>query len=113
MVLTPDLFIDTPPQAVPNSGVRITSKTASPFVVTRTERSLSRHMLRVQRTLLVPIFRPLHYNYFPCFFTTCDFEKLELVDQNQLERDSSALLLRALVVGRRQQCESVGDAITM
>ena len=36
------------------------------------------------------------------------YEKLGLVvDQNWLERDLSALLLRALAVGRRQQSESI------
>ena len=40
-------------------------------------------------------------------------EKLGLVDQNWLERDLSALLLRALVVGRRQQSESIEAALDM
>ena len=37
----------------------------------------------------------------------CGLEKLGLVDQNWLERIFSALLLRALVVGRLQQSESI------
>ena len=40
-------------------------------------------------------------------------EKLELVDQNWLERDLSALLPRMLAVGRRQQSESIGVALDM
>ena len=36
-----------------------------------------------------------------------------LVDQNWLERDLSALLLRMLVVGRRQQSESIEVALDM
>ena len=36
----------------------------------------------------------------------CDLEKLGLVDQNGLERDLSALLLRTLAMGR-QQSESI------
>ena len=40
-------------------------------------------------------------------------EKLGLVDQNWLERDMSALLLRTLVVGRRQQSESIEAALDM
>ena len=48
------------------------------------------------------------YFIFPYFCMTCDLEKLELVDQNGLERDVSALLLRVLLtVGRRQQSESI------
>ena len=43
----------------------------------------------------------------------CGLEKLELVDQNCLERDLSALLLRMLAVGRRQQSESTGVAFKM
>ena len=42
-----------------------------------------------------------------------DLEKLGLVDQNWLERNLSALLLRTLVVGRRQQSESIGAALDM
>ena len=40
-------------------------------------------------------------------------KELELVDRNLLERDLSALLLRALAVGRRQQSESIGVALDM
>ena len=43
----------------------------------------------------------------------CGLEKLELVDQNRLERNFSALLLRTLVVGRRQQSESIEVALDM
>ena len=47
------------------------------------------------------------YFSFPYFCTMCGVEKLGLlVDQNWLERNLSALLLRTLVVGRRQQSES-------
>ena len=38
-------------------------------------------------------------------------EKLGFVDQNWLERNLSALLLRTLVVGRRQQSESIEVAL--
>ena len=40
-------------------------------------------------------------------------DKLGLVDQNGLERDLSTLFLRMLAVGRRQQYESIEDALTM
>ena len=43
----------------------------------------------------------------------CDIEKLGLVDQNCLERDLSALLLRTLAVGRQQQSESIEVALDM
>ena len=46
---------------------------------------------------------PRYFN-FPYFCTMCGLEKLGL-DQNWLERNLSALLLRTLVVGRRQQSE--------
>ena len=36
-----------------------------------------------------------------------------LVDQNWLERNSSRFLLRTLVVGRRQQSESIEAALDM
>ena len=56
---------------------------------------------------------PRYYN-FPYFsIMTCDLEKLGLVDQNCLERDLSALLLRTLAVGRRQQFESIEVALGM
>ena len=50
---------------------------------------------------------------FPYFCTVCGLEKLGLVDQNCLERNLSALLLRTLVVGRQQQPESIEVALDM
>ena len=50
--------------------------------------------------------RPRYFN-FPYFCTMCGLEKLGLVDQNLLERNLSVFLLRTLVVGRRQQSESI------
>ena len=44
---------------------------------------------------------------FSLFLYMCSLEKLGLVDQNWLERNLSALLLRTLAVGRRQQSESI------
>ena len=55
---------------------------------------------------------PRYFN-FPYFWTMCGLEKLGLVDQNWLERDLSALLLRMLVVGRQQQSESIEAAFDM
>ena len=55
---------------------------------------------------------PRYFN-FPYFCIMCDLEKLGLVDQNVLERDLSALLLRTLAVGRRQQSESIGVTFDM
>ena len=43
---------------------------------------------------------PRYFN-FPYVCTMCGLEKLGLADQNWLERNLSALLLRTLVVGRR------------
>ena len=43
----------------------------------------------------------------------CGLEKLGIADQNWLERDLSDLLLRTLVVGRRQQSESIEAALDM
>ena len=43
----------------------------------------------------------------------CGLKKLGLLDQNWLERNKSALLLRTLVVGRRQQSESIETALDM
>ena len=43
----------------------------------------------------------------------CGLEKLGFVDQNGLERDVSALLLRSLTVGRRQQSDSIEVALDM
>ena len=48
---------------------------------------------------------PRYFN-FPYFSTMCGLEKLGIVDQNWLERLSD-LLLRTLVVGRREQSESI------
>ena len=53
------------------------------------------------------------YSIFSYFCTMCGLEKLGLVDQNWLERNLFALLLRKLVVGRRQQSESIGVALDM
>ena len=50
---------------------------------------------------------------FPYFCTMCGLEKLGFVDQNWLERNLSGLLLRTLIVGRRQQSESIEAAIYM
>ena len=50
---------------------------------------------------------------FPYFCKMSDLEKLGLVDQNWLERNLSALLLRTLVVGRRQQSQSIEAALDM
>ena len=55
---------------------------------------------------------PRYFN-FPYFCTMGDLEKLGLVDQNGLERNLSALLLRTLVVDRRQQSDSIEAAIDM
>ena len=53
------------------------------------------------------------YFIFPYFCTMCSLEKLGLVDQTLLERNLFALLLRTLVVGRRQQSESIEVALDM
>ena len=50
---------------------------------------------------------------FPYFCAMCGLEKLGLVDQNWLEGNFSDLLLRTLVVGRRQQSESIEVALDM
>ena len=55
---------------------------------------------------------PWYFN-FPYFCTMCGLEQLRLVDQNRLERNLSALLLRTLVVGGRQQSESIEVALDM
>ena len=47
------------------------------------------------------------------FCTMCGLKHLGLVDQNGLERNLSALLLRTLAVGRRQQYESIEVALDM
>ena len=41
------------------------------------------------------------------FCSMCGLEKLGFVDQNWLERNLSSLLLRTLVVSKRQQSESI------
>ena len=53
------------------------------------------------------------YFNFPYFCTMCGLEKLELIDQYWWERNLSGLLLRTLVVGRRQQSESIEAALDM
>ena len=53
------------------------------------------------------------YFIFSSFCTLCGLEKLGLVDQNWLERNLSALVVRTLVVGRRQQSESIEAALDM
>ena len=55
---------------------------------------------------------PRYFNFL-YFCTMCGLEKLGLVDQNWLERNLSALLLRTLLVGRRQQSESIEVALDM
>ena len=53
----------------------------------------------------------LRYFNFPYFCTMCGLEKLGLVDQNWSERNLSGLLLRTLVVSRRQQSGSIEAAL--
>ena len=53
------------------------------------------------------------YFSFTSFCTMCGLEKLGFVDQNWLERNLSSLLLGTLVVGRRQQSESIEAALDM
>ena len=60
----------------------------------------------------------LHYHgrqyfNFPYFCTMCGLEKLGIVDQNCLERNLSVMLLRTLVVCRRQQSGSIEAALDM
>ena len=55
---------------------------------------------------------PRYFN-FPYFCTMWGLEKLGLVDQNWSVRNLSAWLLRTLVVGRRQQSESIEAALDM
>ena len=52
------------------------------------------------------------YFNFPYFCTMCGLEKLGIIDQNWSERLSD-LLLRLLVVGRRQQPESIEATLDM
>ena len=47
------------------------------------------------------------------FSTMCGLEKLDVLNQNWLGRNSSSLLLRTLVVGRRQHSESIEVALDM
>ena len=53
------------------------------------------------------------HTYIHTYCTMCGLEKVGLVDQNWLERNLSGLLLRTLVVGRRQQIESIEAALDM
>ena len=55
---------------------------------------------------------PRYFN-FSYFCTMYGVEKLGLVDQNWLERNFSVLLLKTLVVGRRQHSESIEVALDM
>ena len=55
---------------------------------------------------------PWYFN-FPNFRITFGLEKFGAIDENWLERDLSALLLRTLAVGRRQQSESIEVALEM
>ena len=55
---------------------------------------------------------PRYFN-FPYLCMMCGLEKLGLVDQNCLERNLSALLLKTLAVFRRQRSESIGAALDM
>ena len=51
------------------------------------------------------------HHHGPRYFNLCGLEKLGFVDQNWLERNLSSLLPRTLVVGRRQQSESIEVAL--
>ena len=53
---------------------------------------------------------PRYFNFL-YFCTMCSLEKLGLVDQNWLERNLFGLLLRTLIVGRRQQPEPIEVAL--
>ena len=56
----------------------------------------------------------LRYFNFPYFCTMCGLEKLGLlVGRTWLERNLSGLLLRTLVLGRRQQSELIEVALVM
>ena len=55
---------------------------------------------------------PRYFN-FPYFCTMCGLQKLGLVDENWFELNLSALSLRTLAVGRRQQSESIEAALDM
>ena len=67
------------------------------------------HQLKASTTIDLSI--PILLTRYFC--TMCGIEKLGLVDQDWLERYLSALLLRMLVVGRRQQSESIEAALDM
>ena len=109
-----DKFVITPPPPpIVERVERRTSKIREAF--SRTHRALDGWMLA--RAPASPAqglhhHRPLYFN-FPHFCTMCDLEEPGLVDQNWLERDLSVLLLRTLVVGRRQQFESIEAALDM
>ena len=90
---------------------RLTDKTRGAF--SRISRALDGWMLA--RAPASPA-QGLHhhgprYFSFSYFCTMCGLEKLGLVDQNWLERNYSGLLLRTLVVGRRQHSESIEVAL--
>ena len=51
------------------------------------------------------------YFKFPYFCTMCGLDKQGLVDINWFKLNLSALLLRTLVVGRRQQSKSIEAAL--
>ena len=55
---------------------------------------------------------PRYFNL-PYFCTMCSLEILGLVDQNWLEVNFSALLLRTVVVGRRQKSKSMEATLDM
>ena len=55
---------------------------------------------------------PRYFN-FPYFCTMGSPEKLPFIDQNGLERNLSGLLLRTLVVSKRQHSESIEAALDM
>ena len=81
----------------------------------RMHRALDGWMLaRAQASLAQGLhhYGPRYFN-FPCFGTMNDLEKLGLVDQNWFERNLSALLVRTLVVGRRQPSESIEAALNI
>ena len=63
------------------------------------------HQLKASTTM------DLGISIFLFFCMMCGLEKFGCVDQNCLERDLFALLLRTLAVGRRQQSESIGVAL--
>ena len=57
---------------------------------------------------------PRYFNFLTGYFCTmCGLEKLGFFYQDWLERNLSSLLLRTLVVDRRQQSESIEVALDM